>query len=74
MASKTLKVPNISCEHCIRAIKREVGALPGVTGVEGDVGTKEVTLVYDGERTLEKAIETLKEIGYPPVEETPRRD
>ena len=63
MASKTLKVPNISCEHCIRTIKREVGALPGVTGVEGEVKTQEVTVVYDGERSLEKAVETLKEIG-----------
>ena len=67
MASKTFKVPNISCEHCIRTIKREVGALPGVSVVEGEVESQEVTVVYDGERTLEKAIETLKEIGYPPV-------
>lgn len=68
MASKTLKVPNISCEHCIRTIKREVGTLPGISAVEGDVETKEVTVVYDGERTLEKVIATLKEIGYPPAE------
>jgi len=63
MASKTLKVPNISCHHCIMTIKREVGALSGVSGVEGEVETQEVTVVYDGERTLKKAIETLKEIG-----------
>ena len=68
MASRTLKVPNISCEHCIRTIKREVGAVPGVSAVEGDVGSKEVTVVYDEEETLEKAIETLEEIGYPPAE------
>jgi len=40
-----------------------VGALPGISSVEGDVDTQEVTVVYDGERTLEKAVETLKEIG-----------
>lgn len=68
MASKTLKVPNISCEHCIMTIKQEVGTVPGVTSVEGKVDSQEVTVVYDGERTLEKAIETLKEIGYPPAE------
>lgn len=68
MASKTLKVPNISCEHCIRTIKREVGAVPGVSGVEGEVETQEVTVVYDGEETLEKVIATLTEIGYPPAE------
>jgi len=68
MASKTLKVPNISCQHCIMTIKREVGALPGVTSVEGKVDSQEVTVVYDGEGTLEKAIETLREIDYPPAE------
>ncbi len=68
MASKTLKVPNISCEHCIMTIKREVGAVPGVTSVEGKVDSQEVTVVYDGEKALEKAIETLREIGYPPAE------
>ena len=68
MASKTLKVPNISCHHCIMTIKREVGAVPGITSVEGKVDSQEVTVVYDGERNLEKAIEALKEIGYPPAE------
>jgi len=74
MATKTLKVPNISCEHCIKTIKREVGVLPGISSVEGEVETKEVTVVYEGEGALERAIETLKEIGYPPAEETMRRD
>jgi len=68
MARKSFKVPNISCEHCIRTIKREVGALPGVSNVEGEVETKEVTVVYDGEGTLKKVSEILKEIGYPPAE------
>lgn len=68
MARRTLKVPNISCEHCIRTIKREVGALPGVSAVEGEVETQEVTVVYDGERTLEKVMGTLEEIGYPSEE------
>ncbi len=68
MASKTLKVPNISCEHCIMTIKRELGAVPGVTSVEGKVDSQEVTVVYDGEKALEKAIEALREIGYPPAE------
>lgn len=68
MARKSFKVPNISCEHCIRTIKREVGALPGVSAIEGEVESKEVTVVYEGEKTLEKVIETLKGIGYPPAD------
>ena len=63
MATRTLKVPNTSCGHCIRTIKREAGALAGVSSVEGEVETQEMTVVYDGERALEKVIETLKEIG-----------
>jgi len=68
MNTKTFKVPNISCEHCIRTIKREVGALPGVSSVEGEVGTKLVTVTYEGPEALKRVGETLREIGYPPEE------
>jgi copper chaperone CopZ len=33
---KTLSIPNISCGHCIMAIKNEPGEMEGVTKVEGD--------------------------------------
>lgn len=66
MATKGFKVPNISCHHCINTIKREVGKIPGVSSVEGEVETKEVTITYEGEESLERVVESLGEIGYPP--------
>ncbi|MDR2565165.1 MAG: cation transporter [Bifidobacteriaceae bacterium] len=37
MTVTTYKVEGMTCEHCVKAVKEEVGALPGVTGVEVDL-------------------------------------
>ena len=37
-------VPGISCGHCEAAIKREVGAIDGVSAVEVDIDSKLVTV------------------------------
>ncbi|MGL6278492.1 MAG: heavy-metal-associated domain-containing protein [Gaiella sp.] len=38
-------VPDISCEHCTRAIESEVVQVAGVTQVVADLETKRVTVV-----------------------------
>jgi copper chaperone len=68
MESKKLSIPNISCGHCIMSIKRELGDVQGVTGVDGDPTRKEITVSWDAPATLEKIKATLKEINYPAVE------
>lgn len=60
-----LSVPNISCGHCIMAIKRELGEIAGVSKVEGDPQKKEITVEWNQPATLEKIKSTLKEINYP---------
>ena len=65
MATKTFAVPKISCNHCVMTIKRELGALSGVTSVEGDVKRKEVTITFKTDADLAKIKETMAEIGYP---------
>jgi len=65
MATKTFSVPKISCNHCVMTIKRELSALSGVTGVEGDVARKQVTVTYKTDADLAKVRETMAEIGYP---------
>jgi len=67
MSEKTVKVPNISCNHCVMNIKREVGELSGVDSVEADADTKEVTVKWSDPASWETIEETLKEIGYPPA-------
>ena len=65
MAKETLSIPNISCGHCVMAIKNELNEMEGVQSVEGSPETKTVDIVWDSPATLEKIKATLKEINYP---------
>ena len=44
MNTLTLSVPGMTCGHCEAAVKQEVGAVAGVTGVEVDLDTKDVAV------------------------------
>ena len=69
MASKTFKVPNITCGHCVMTIKREVGELEGVQAVKADETTKMVTVDWDASATDWDAVRSLlEEINYSPQE------
>jgi len=68
METKTLSIPNISCGHCVMSIKKELSEMEGVSEVEGDPGSKSITLEWDAPATLEKIKDTLKEINYPAAE------
>jgi copper chaperone len=68
MTSKTFNVPNITCNHCVMTIKRELGELEGVASVTGDVETKTVTVEWDSPATWEGIKSLLTEINYPPAE------
>jgi copper chaperone len=66
MEKATLRAPNISCGHCVMAIKRAVGQLEGVASVDGDPGSKTVMVDYDPSRvTLGRIEETMAAEGYP---------
>ena len=66
MKTVTLHAPNISCMHCVMAIKRAVGKLQGVSSVEGDAATKRVQVAFDPQQvTLEQIKQVMAEEGYP---------
>lgn len=65
METKELKVPNISCNHCVMTIKNELSELDGVKSVEGDADKKQVTVAFDPPASLERIYEKLREINYP---------
>ena len=65
MEKTTLSIPNISCDHCVMTIKRELGEIEGISRVEGDPERKEITVQWDSPATLEEIKSTLKEINYP---------
>jgi copper ion binding protein len=66
MATVTYTAPDISCEHCQRAIEGAVGALAGVEAVQVDIPSKRVEVRYDPEKVDQAQLEaTLEEEGYP---------
>jgi copper chaperone len=65
MTTISLKVPNISCDHCVHTIKTEVGDLAGIRRVNADPNTKIVTVDFDPPATQEKIEALLAEIEYP---------
>jgi copper chaperone len=68
MTNKTVKVPNISCGHCVATIEREVSRVEGVASVKADRATKEVTVAWDPAATEWESIErVMKDINYAPV-------
>ena len=67
MTSKSFRVPNITCNHCVMTIKRELGELEGVTSVTGDVETKTITVKWEPPATWDDIQSLLTEINYPPA-------
>jgi copper chaperone len=65
MESTTFRVSNISCGHCVMTIQKEIANIPGVSKVEGDPNSKEVTVAWDAPATREKIKTALKNIDYP---------
>jgi copper chaperone len=68
MESKKFSIPNISCKHCVMAIKNELSEIKGVSNVEGDPDSKTVTIKWDSPATLDKIKGKLKDIDYPAAE------
>ena len=65
MEKQTFTIPNISCGHCVMSIQNELSELAGVSTVDGNPGTKTVTVEWDSPATVDKIKDALKEINYP---------
>jgi copper chaperone CopZ len=65
MEEKILSIPNISCGHCVLAIKNELSDMEGVKEVIGSPENKTVTVKWEPPATLDKIKTALKEINYP---------
>jgi len=60
-----LSVPDVSCEHCVKAINTSLRALPGVGNINTDLQTKTVHLRYHpNQATLSQIEAALDEAGY----------
>ncbi len=66
MATTILTVPDISCEHCERAITNALSPVAGVRSVAVDIPARQVRVDYD-ETTVDinRMKEILQEEDYP---------
>ena len=67
MESKSFTVPNISCNHCVMTIQRELGEMEGITAVTANAETKVVSVEWNSPATWEGIRSLLTEINYAPA-------
>jgi copper chaperone len=65
MTSRTLDVPDISCDHCKVSIEGAVGELTGVDTVDVTIDARTVAINYDGsDGTFASVVAAIEEQGY----------
>ena len=57
-------VTGMTCQHCVGAVREEVGRIPGVTEVDVDLATGRVTITSEGSVTTEDVRAMVDEAGY----------
>ena len=65
MPISTFSVSGMTCEHCVRAVKQEVGDISGVTQVEVELGTPSTVTVQSTEPiSHQDVVVAIDEAGY----------
>ena len=70
MATTTLSVPEIHCDHCRAAIEGALSPIDGVEGIDVDLEQRVVRLEHDDELELGEVVEAIEDQGY----DVPNRD
>ncbi|MEU0517655.1 heavy-metal-associated domain-containing protein [Streptosporangium sp. NPDC006007] len=64
MITVAYTVRGMTCGHCVSSITKEVGEVPGVTGVEADLATGLVTVSGDGPVDDDRVRAAVETAGY----------
>ncbi|NGO06310.1 heavy-metal-associated domain-containing protein [Streptomyces sp. HC44] len=64
MVQDVYEVKGMTCDHCVKAVSSEVGALDGVTGVEVDLETGRVAVSSDQRLDYDAVAAAVDEAGY----------
>lgn len=67
MITEQFVVPGVSCQHCVSAVSKEVGALAGVQRVEVNLDNKLVTVEHTDQVAAAAIIAAINEAGYDEV-------
>jgi copper chaperone len=66
MTTVILNVPDISCEHCERAIREALAPVKGIQGLDVNITAKQVRVIFDESQVAtERMKEILEREGYP---------
>jgi copper chaperone CopZ len=68
MNEKKVKIPNMTCNHCVMHIKDAAHQVDGVEVKDIDLITKEVTFTLERPDEWVLISRNLKEMGYPAEE------
>ena len=63
MRTLPLRVPGMTCRHCVRKVTAVLRDVPGVQLVQADLTT--ATVVLSGEPTVADVLAALDEAGFP---------
>lgn len=69
MAIEQFRVPDVSCQHCVNAITREVSALAGVQRVEVSINDKTVLVDHTDQVSTDAIVAAINEAGYEVAEQ-----
>lgn len=65
MSNLTLRVPDMSCGHCVASVSDAVREVEGVADVSVDLGAKRVDVEGEG-LELDPVAQAIREAGYEP--------
>jgi copper ion binding protein len=64
VTTSTYTVTGMTCEHCVGAVREELGRLPGVTEVSVDLATGRVTITSEAPVAAADVRAMVDEAGY----------
>jgi copper chaperone len=63
MAETTIVIEGMSCQHCVMAVKKALGGVPGI--LESDIQVGSAVVKYDESKTKKEDIEArIEKAGY----------
>ena len=64
MVTTTYQVQGMTCGHCVNSVSTEVGALTGVTNVQVDLASGQVTVTSESPLDTDAVRAAVDEAGY----------
>ncbi len=64
MSLSVITVTGMTCEHCEKAVRTEISAIPGVSQVDIDLASGEVTIMAEPAPEMTALRAAVEEAGY----------